>query len=434
MRRQGLHLDQAPPLHLPLRFFLTAPLFAVAAGLVLLWRGSAVLQIPWSPHTVAVTHLLTLGFISMVMCGALYQIVPVLVGSAVPRLRLAALVHGGLCVGVSALAGGLLSGWHALLPLALAALGLAFAVFLGQLVVALARAPAVTVTVASIGVSVGALLLAIALGLLFAWELAYGWLPLERGTLTAMHIYLALGGWVGTLLTGVGYALIPMFYLSTPFPGRSAWLVLTCQGLMLFAGPLLAWLAPSHWWHLLPLAPAAVAVVLFAGTVWRLLQARRRRIADATLRFWQTGLLMLPLALAAVTVYVLERSPRWALVFGALYLLGFAGAIINGMLYKIVPFLVWLHRFSKHVGSTDMPLMKDIIAPRHMQHQWRAYVVMLLLVTAAAATGADLLVRLAGLAMVVAFGALALLLVRAARMKLPPTRAAPASAAPHIES
>ncbi|MBI3992302.1 MAG: hypothetical protein HY342_03440 [Candidatus Lambdaproteobacteria bacterium] len=426
MRRQGLHLDQAPPLHLPLRFFLTAPLFAVAAGLVLLWRGSALLQTTWSPHTVALTHLLTLGFISMVMCGALYQIVPVLVGSAVPRLRLAAVVHGGLCVGVPALAGGLLSGWQWLLPVALAALGIAWAVFLGQLTLALARAPSVTVTVASIAVAASSLLLAVSLGLLFAWELVYGWLPPDRATLTAVHLYLALGGWVGTLITGVGYALIPMFYLSTPFPRGIAWLVLACQGLMLLTGPLLAWVAPSRWWHLLPLGLAALAVTVFTGMVWRMLHARRRRISDATLRFWQVGMLALPLALAALAVHVLGQLPRWSLVFGTLYLLGFAGAAINGMLYKIVPFLVWLHRFSRHAGSAEMPLLKDIIAPRHMQWQWRAYALMLVLATAAAGSGLDVLARLAGLALVVAFGALALLLFRAARMKLPPAARTPA--------
>ena len=33
----SLSLDQAPPIGVPLRFFITAPLFAVAAALLLLW-------------------------------------------------------------------------------------------------------------------------------------------------------------------------------------------------------------------------------------------------------------------------------------------------------------------------------------------------------------------------------------------------------------
>jgi hypothetical protein len=35
----GLSLDQAPPIDIPARFFLTAPLFAIAAGLLLAWQG-----------------------------------------------------------------------------------------------------------------------------------------------------------------------------------------------------------------------------------------------------------------------------------------------------------------------------------------------------------------------------------------------------------
>ncbi len=290
MNSQGLSLDQAPPLHLPLRFFLTAPLFGMAAGLLLIWRGGQLLQTPWAFQTIALAHLITLGFISMVMMGALYQIIPVFVGTRIPFLGLAHYVHLGLCAGLSALVGGVLMNSHPLLWLALAALLPVFLIFVGQLAVALARAPARNVTVYSIGLSVTALALAVSLGLLFLWHNTFGWPDIDRRALTSIHIYLALGGWVGALITGVGQVLIPMFYLSTSFPNSRNWFVLACQALVLISGAMVAFLASSSLWHLLPLFIASLAVAVFTSTVLRLLRGRKRRITDTTLRFWQVGL------------------------------------------------------------------------------------------------------------------------------------------------
>ena len=71
MNSAQLSLDQAPPFSVPLRFFVTAPLFAIAAALVLLWYGPAALDSRWTPAVLAITHLMTLGFVVMVMSGAL---------------------------------------------------------------------------------------------------------------------------------------------------------------------------------------------------------------------------------------------------------------------------------------------------------------------------------------------------------------------------
>ena len=38
----GLSLEQAPPLDVPLRFFLTAPWFLVLAAALSLWQGPAI--------------------------------------------------------------------------------------------------------------------------------------------------------------------------------------------------------------------------------------------------------------------------------------------------------------------------------------------------------------------------------------------------------
>ena len=83
-QQTGLSFEQAPPFSLPLRFFLTAPLFLLAAAVLIVLAPDA-LASRWTPQALALTHALTLGFLAMVMLGALMQMLPVVAGS--PCLR-----------------------------------------------------------------------------------------------------------------------------------------------------------------------------------------------------------------------------------------------------------------------------------------------------------------------------------------------------------
>ena len=82
----GLTLEQAPPIHVPFRLFLTAPLFLLCSACILAWQGEVILVSRWSPATLAVAHLIAIGFLGQVMCGALLQMLPVIAGAPVPAV------------------------------------------------------------------------------------------------------------------------------------------------------------------------------------------------------------------------------------------------------------------------------------------------------------------------------------------------------------
>jgi hypothetical protein len=79
-------------------------------------------------------------------------------------------------------------------------------------------------------------------------------------------------------------------------------------------------------------------------------------------------------------------------VLGVLFIVGFAMSAVNGMLYKIVPFLLWYH--GQHAGC-DVPGVRQMMPesePR-VQFVWHAASVVLLL---AAAMAPGWLAQLAG--------------------------------------
>ena len=219
----GLRLEQAPPIGVPFRFFLTAPLFTLAAGLLLTWQGEALMASRWTPAALAGTHLIALGFLTQVMCGALFQMLPVLAGSPVPAARrVGPAGHALLAAGTLALCAGLLGlapgasgpwlGWGAGL------LGLGLAVIALPIAVALARARGAANTVAAMRLALAGLVVTVGLGLVLALAVPGTIRLSDFAAWVDLHLAWGLLGWGGILVMGVGFQVVPMFHVAPAYP------------------------------------------------------------------------------------------------------------------------------------------------------------------------------------------------------------------------
>ena len=96
----------------------------------------------------------------------------------------------------------------------------------------------------------------------------------------------------------------------------------------------------------------------FSYTLLRMLHHRKRKVHDSTLRLWQGGILALCLSLPLGLLHLVSPGQQWLFLFGIFFIGGFAISVSIGMLYKIVPFLIWFHRFSSLVGQIRVPCLK----------------------------------------------------------------------------
>jgi hypothetical protein len=78
----ALSLDMAPPIKSVLRFFITATLFGMVAGIFIIIFSDKILNYA-SSEALILTHTLTLGVMASFMLGALFQMLPVLCGVAI---------------------------------------------------------------------------------------------------------------------------------------------------------------------------------------------------------------------------------------------------------------------------------------------------------------------------------------------------------------
>ena len=366
---QGLSLEQAPPLEIPFRFFLTAPLFLAGAGLLLAWLGADLVLFPGAPSTIALTHSVTLGWLAMIMLGAFYQMIPVMIGGSVPWLAASRWVHGMLVLGILGFVLFFFLLQPALLLVPVLLLGLALGIFLLQCGIALLRITEDRPTSQAMRLSLASLAGVLLLGVagLGAWGQWWN-LPWPSESLRGIHLLWGVFGWVGLLILGVSLHLIPMFYVTPGFAAEDSQRMLRLISISLVLVPLGLLMNWPLGLQLLGAAFGLAGWVLYLVRIRQQFQARRRKRPDPTVTLWQTGLTWLALGLAAgLGGWVADLDQLW-FFFALCLLLGFAGNITLGMLFKISSFLVWFHRFSSRIGEAGVPMLADLL-PEEPQTQ-----------------------------------------------------------------
>jgi hypothetical protein len=159
-------------------------------------------------------------------------------------------------------------------------------------------------------------------------------------------------------------------------------------------------LSPGHLATLGAVPAALVAWLIHPALILRNISLRKRKRSDASLLFWRAGLisalLMIPITLAALWL----PGPHWQVLFGWVAIWGWAAMIMHGMLSRIVPFLVWFHRYSPLVGLEPVPSMRSLLSQRRIQAGFALHSSSLVLGVAAILLQADILARLTGLVLV----------------------------------
>ena len=367
-----LSYEQSPPIAAPFRFFLTAPVFGILAGLLLIWTGPNAFLSRWTPEALALTHLVTVGFMLQVMLGALIQVLPVVAGANMVRpLLISRLVHGAITLGATLLSVAFLmfQPWMFVVSsLCFIAGGL---LFVGAAVWAMRGVPATGPTLNGLKTAVSGLAVTVALGVAMSLGLA-GWLDLPLMQLADIHLGWGFFVWGIGLLAAVAYVVVPMFQITSAYP---SWLA---NRLALFA------LLVTSAWTVAAIIEVddlvfvtAVAMVgaatLFAGMTLFLQRQSKRSRFDTNQHCWRVGMSCVMAAatlwMTANIVSTVGEWQGWPLLCGVLLMFGGFVSVITGMLYKIVPFLAWLHLQNLGKGVLLAPNMKKIINEQHMHRQ-----------------------------------------------------------------
>lgn len=379
----GLVGRSAPPIRLPGEHFAAALAFWVIGAAGLAWVAPEIARGAFPlPRVAAVTHLFTLGWITTTIMGALYQFLPVALQVPIRSERVAHIGFLMYAPGLALFIGSLAMGSRASL-LGAALFGTGLLLFAGNLAATLKQAPERNLTWWCLVGATVSLVSTVVLGASLAGNLWWSYLGANRFLAVGVHLHVAIAGWVMLVVVGVAHRLLPMFLLShgaSERPGKVA--------AVLLAGGTALLLGAHH--ALSPLVITAIAALLIGGVLAFLLQAvlffraKRKPALDPGLRLAAAALVVLLGALLMAPLFLMQglAVPRLATAY-VLALVGAISLFVAGHYYKIVPFLVWFHRFGPLVGKRPVPRVVDLYDGRY----GNAAALLLALATAGAVAG-----------------------------------------------
>jgi hypothetical protein len=380
---------QASSVRLPLCFVVAGVLSLLAGGGFLLAQPELLAMYHYTPRLIAITHLFVLGFITSIVMGAMYQLVPV---TLEVQLHSERLVKFQFALHVLGFTGMVWAFWHFNMAQVgwfggLLTLGVGLFIYnLARTLAQVKRWNSISFGIASSLFWLAATVLA---GLALVATKFWGIGPFLPLAAVHAHAHLGVVGVFLILIVAVSYKLVPMFTLSELQNERRAWWSVALLNL-----GLLGVFAAILWQSSLKFPCAAVIVAglaLYGIEILAILVARNRRALDWGMIYFLTAIgLLIPLSFLALLLSwsglpVMAVTMQLENVYGLLALVGLVGLAILGMLYKIVPFLVWFHSYSRQIGRAKVPALADMYSERLQAAGYWTYLAGLALMAGATA-------------------------------------------------
>ena len=400
-------------------YFAVALLGLIGAELLMIAGFGFPSQPVAAPQTLVLVHLVAIGWLSLLLSGALIQFLPVLVAKPLAHPDLPAVALALLVVGLAGLIAGFLgmagfnTGTRSWLPFGAIGLIAGFAVNGWNLGRTLWSARPLNLPARFVAVGLVSLAGVVTFGTIFSFALGGSTTNAALLRLTAegipLHAALGLGGWLTFTAMGVTYRLLAMFMLSPEAEHRTGQIALAAGAaailVILVGGPVCLLILGQGVTHplLAALVLATVSFCFYGHDIVRLYRTRKRQKIELNARMAAWALCGLGLAsLLLLTMTALGEIDRaigavvFLLAFGWLTGLGLA------KLYKIVAFLTWLECYGNLLGKRPTPRVQDLVdEPRAMPWFW-LYFASVGAASIAAFLGAPPAFRIAAFGMLVA--------------------------------
>jgi hypothetical protein len=348
----------------PLAYLACAGLAFVGAATGVVWLAPELAGHYYHPRLLALTHTVTLGWITLAIMGASYQLIPIVLERPIWSERLARWQLGILAVAVLGMVAHFYVATWAGLAGAAGLLAVGVGLHLANVGLSLRGLREWTFTARLVLLGYAGLALTTLFGLSLAINRLRPFLSGEVFPILHAHVHLALLGWIAPMILGVTARVYPMFFLA-PVPGRCSSAV-QLWGLALGVPSVVLGLVGVPGLLVPGALAVAAAVVGHGARVLVMARDRKRPGLDWGLRFTLTAtVFVLPAAILGLALAADRVSgPRVALAYAVIVLGGFISLTIVGMTLKIVPFLVWYRTFAPRAGRERVPTLAELSWPR----------------------------------------------------------------------
>lgn len=380
---------KVPPASVVLPHYAFGALCFFILSLMILFHSESFLGHYFNPALLSITHITVLGWISMVIFGALYQLVPVIMVAELFSNILARITFVLFTIGIS-----LLSYSFAVFNLGIviqaAAVIICFSVILFAMNIYLTAKKAEEKNTESdfILASVFWLLVTVIVGTLLVFNFTNPFLNSDHLHYLKLHSHLGFAGWFVLLIMGVGSKLLPMFLLSSvqsKLKLKIAYYSINTSLIFFFADAVI-FLTTER--VVIYFGIALAGIISFMLYIYEAFKSRARKNLDAGMKHSMLAfvLLIVPLLLGPIITVNIIDDDKHALsvviVYGISILLGFISLLILGQTFKTLPFIVWLHKYKTPEAKIRQLLPKDMFSEKILKMQLSVFLFSYLLLQA----------------------------------------------------
>ncbi len=358
--------DFAPPFRLIAPYFIIGVSFFILSTLILFGFNISSLS---SEHTITLSwvHIFLLGFVMMVIFGAMAQLVPVVLEVGHFAVELYYIIYPLLLIGTVLMGYGFFNA-PALLPYGGIVVLISLMIFVLETFLTIKKQKKLNLVMTSVLLANTFLFFGLIFGILMALSYA-GTINININSVLKAHIYLVLAGYVGVTIMGMSLILLPMFWLSHSFSWKSvtyALYIISFAVLSVVFSSLLHSKILEYTGYSLTL----LALVFYFHQIYIIYKTRVRLDKDIYLFSLLFSYSSLIIVIILGVIYMINPSANLLLTIGWMIFLGYITFIINGHLYKIVPFLVWYQRFSPLIGKQKVPMLADMVPVKSSKFQF----------------------------------------------------------------
>src|SRR3990170_1113260 len=311
-----------PPFKVVRLYFIIATITFVFLNGLMLLRSGYISGFHFQPELLSFAHIAVLGWATMIIMGAMTQLIPVILETSLFSVRMA---KWGL--------------WLYII--------------------------AVMTTTAHIIAAIVYLSVVATMGFLLGFNLSIPFMKGNHLHYLSLHAALGFAGWFAMIIMGVSYKLLPMFTLSYTYKTWPGWAAFSFVNLGIL-GIIVEFLTNRPFYSTVFIL---IGLIMFSYQVILIMKGRMRKTLDIGLRHALLSYVYIPVAaILGVVISLSNMTPdmrqRIILIYGFTVLFGCITLLIIGMMYKVVPFLVWFHKYSDKVGKEKVPLLKDMFSER----------------------------------------------------------------------
>ncbi len=376
----NLQTDNAPSISVVKPHFIFAGIAFFILAIMIVLANSNLLHPYFDEKIIAITHIAVLGWGTMVIIGALYQLIPIVFEVALFSELLAKINFWVFAVSIASLSYSFwVNAFSTLLIYASIMLLISLLMFIGNVLLTHRKSKKKTIQARFIITSIYWLLATVIMGTLIAFNFRFNFFPEAHLHYLKIHAHLGLIGWFLLLIVGIASTLIPMFFIAHNLNENklkysyyfiNAGLIGLMLDWFLYNQNKLVWV---NWLFV------SSGIILFFSYALDSYKQRLRKVLDVGMKQTVISVLaiLIPIVISVIILAKFQLSDAFLLrvttFYGFSIIFGFITSLILGQTYKTLPFIIWLEKYKPHVGKAKIPMPKDLYSEKIAEFQLYFY-------------------------------------------------------------